>query len=512
MPEYLAPGVYIEEIPPRGRPIEGVSTSVAGFVGLTERGPTVPPKLVTSWDEYFRWYGGHVDTAISYLPHAVRGFFHNGGKRLYVARITDRTARVASLDLGTADVGQDLQVRAVGAGDWGNRIFVRIDRGTLAGRRITVLYCRTPPPARPVDPGNADRTEEFDNLTVDPLGEDYMVEVINSRSRLITVDWSNPGIDPSEPAVGAYAPLTGGGDGEAGLTAEDFAGEPAAPPDLRTGLAALGDIDGISLLCNPDHVHPARTGAQGERMMNDLITHCERLRYRFAILQIEGGQGDVQAIRVPGDTSRAAVYHPWVRVADPMTRGTVLVPSVGHVAGIYARTDTERGVHRVPANTVVRGLVGNEQPLEYIINRDQQDLLNPLGINVLRDFRADRRGVRVWGARTMSGDPRLRHVNVRRLLNFIEESIDKGTRWAVFEPNNEETWAAVRESIRAFLEKVWKNGALMGATRKEAFFVKCDREAMTQDDIDNGRLVCLVGVAPVRPAEFVVIRVSHSTK
>ena len=188
----------------------------------------------------------------------------------------------------------------------------------------------------------------------------------------------------------------------------------------------------------------------------------------------------------------------------------------GHVAGTYARSDIERGVHKAPANEVVRGIItrdlnGNKKPLRFTINKAEHDLLNPKGVNVIRDFRADRRDIRVWGARTMSSDGQWRYVNVRRLFLFVEESIDEGTQWVVFEPNYEQTWAAVRRSITNFLVRVWRSGALVGATQEEAFFVKCDRTTMTQDDIDNGRLICLIGIAPVKPAEFVIFRISQKT-
>jgi phage tail sheath protein FI len=204
-------------------------------------------------------------------------------------------------------------------------------------------------------------------------------------------------------------------------------------------------------------------------------------------------------------------------VFDPRTSDTLLVPPSGHVAGIYARTDVERGVHKAPANEALRGIVqvdinGTRRPLEFTIGKREHDMLNPRGINVIRDFRADRRGIRVWGARTISSDTQLRYVNVRRLLLFIEESIDEGTQWVVFEPNDEQLWARVRQSIRNFLLLVWRSGALEGEVEERAFFVACDRTTMTQADIDAGRLICVIGVAPVKPAEFVIFRIQQMTK
>jgi phage tail sheath protein FI len=185
----------------------------------------------------------------------------------------------------------------------------------------------------------------------------------------------------------------------------------------------------------------------------------------------------------------------------------MLIPPAGHVAGIMARTDIERGVHKAPANEVVRSALD----LEFPITKGMQDILNPRGVNCIRDFRADGRGIRLWGARTMSSDPMWKYVNVRRLFIFVEESIDQGTQWVVFEPNDFATWAAVTRTITNFLTTVWRSGALMGLTAGEAFFVKCDRTTMTQDDIDNGRLICYIGIAPVKPAEFVIFRISQKT-
>jgi hypothetical protein len=278
--------------------------------------------------------------------------------------------------------------------------------------------------------------------------------------------------------------------------------------------SALEIIDEVSILCVPDEANDTLDPA--DVLTNAVIDQCERTRDRFAILSVPAGQGDVAQIRPPRDTTYGAVYYPWIRVVNPRNQDTLLIPPAGHVAGIYARTDIERGVHKAPANEVVRGIVtrdinSNRGPLEFKISKGQHDILNPRGVNVIRDFRADGRGIRVWGARTMSSDALWRYVNVRRLFLFVEESIDEGTQWVVFEPNYEQTWAAVRRSITNFLVRVWRSGALVGATAEEAFFVKCDRTTMTQDDIDNGRLICLIGIAPVKPAEFVIFRISQKT-
>ena len=281
----------------------------------------------------------------------------------------------------------------------------------------------------------------------------------------------------------------------------------------RRGLAGLEVIDEISLLCVPDEARPGMSAVTDE-----MVNQCERLKDRFAILSVDDRSGNIGAAapRPPRDSTYGAIYYPWIRVVNPLTKDYPLIPPSGHVTGIYARTDIERGVHKAPANYEVRGMVardldGTRKPMEHIVTKGQQDLLNPRGVNVIRDFRADRRGIRVWGARTMSSDTQWKYVNVRRLFIFVEESIDEGTQWVVFEPNDEPTWARVRRSIGNFLTSVWRSGALMGTTAEEAFFVKCDRTTMTQDDIDNGRLICYIGIAPVKPAEFVIFRISQKT-
>jgi uncharacterized protein len=225
----------------------------------------------------------------------------------------------------------------------------------------------------------------------------------------------------------------------------------------------------------------------------------------------------VSTVRPLRDSSYGAIYYPRLLVVASHTpEGFKYVPASGHVAGIYARVDVDRGVHKAPANEVVRGIItrdlsSGQKPLSHTLNKREQDLLNPRGVNVIRDFRSDGRDIRVWGARTMSSDSMWKYVNVRRLFIFIEQSIDRGTQWAVFEPNSELTWIAIRTAISNFLRTIWRNGALMGVTEEEAFFVKCDRTTMTQDDFDNGRLICLIGVAPVKPAEFVIFRISQKT-
>jgi phage tail sheath protein FI len=322
----------------------------------------------------------------------------------------------------------------------------------------------------------------------------------------VTVDagYSESDIDlfPA-PRLTLWTKLAGGLDNNDQLTPDDFVGVDGGSGQ-RTGIQALEDIDEVSIILAP--------GMWSSTVQNALIQQCEQMKDRFAILdspRLDGPTSvqDVQAFRAPLDSKYAALYYPWLDVRDPSVQQTVVAPPSGHVAGIYARVDVERGVHKAPANEVIRGIVQIDQQ----VTKREQDLLNPfpVNINVLRFF--PDRGNRVWGARVVTSDPPWKYVNVRRLFIFLESSLDVGTQWVVFEPNDEPLWARVRASVANFLTTVWRSGALQGVTAGEAFFVKVDRTTMTQDDIDNGRLIILVGVAPVKPAEFVIFRIQQKT-
>ncbi len=290
------------------------------------------------------------------------------------------------------------------------------------------------------------------------------------------------------------------------LTDDHYVGADNADPDLRTGLQALRNVEQISIVGIPGQVGP--------RVQQALVDHCELMRYRFAVLDSRPEPtdtiSDAQSQRQQFDTKYAALYYPWLSIPEPFPENLTTIrdyaiPPSGHVLGVYARTDVDRGVHKAPANEVVRGIVG----LRRKVNKEQQDILNPypVNINVIRDFRDHNRGIRVYGGRVITSDPDWKYVNVRRLLIFIEASIERGLQWVVFEPNAEPLWARVRRVITNFLTVVWRNGALEGIKPEEAFFVKCDRTTMTQTEIDNGQLIVLVGVAPVKPAEFVIVRI-----
>jgi phage tail sheath protein FI len=309
--------------------------------------------------------------------------------------------------------------------------------------------------------------------------------------------------------------LTGGTDGNepqpVDLLGEEANRETGVP---ATGLFALGEVDDIAIVAMPDMVRYDDGGRK--TAVDNLIGHCEKLKYRMAIVDPPQASSlsQVREFRSQFDTKYAALYYPWLEILDPTKRPDpgsppprLVMPPSGAVAGIYARSDIERGVHKAPANEVVLGITQFENKKN--ITFDQQAVLNPEGINALRFFEG--RANRVWGARTMSSDPEWKYVNVRRLFIYLEHSIDKSSQWAVFEPNNERLWASIRQTIEDFLLVVWRTGALMGSKPEEAYFVRCDRTTMTQNDLDNGRLICLIGVAPTYPAEFVIFRIGQWT-
>ncbi|MFI0418850.1 phage tail sheath C-terminal domain-containing protein [Spongiactinospora sp. 9N601] len=744
MPEYLSPGVYIEEVDAGPRPIAGVSTSTAGMVGVTQRGPTTgKPKLVTNFLEFQTTFGGFLpepDPTVRdawardpaeggrwwLFPLAVKGFFDNGGQRLYVKRVVSADARPATGTLGRGLVSQiirdapaggttlelahligfrgddavsvvrggddveisaatitgydaatgrvrlsaplaaevkvsrgdyvqvgsrtadaTLEFAAASPGTWGRGVRVRFapmvgatlqvlpdpDEGELfvtqlaapadagspavqvnavpdglatpfwividnarfevtavdrpgggpvtltlgdaehpawstgepvrrvrranpagptarlritgvnrlypgavaqldTGGRLTTLYVRSisgdevtfgaETPADVFesdrlyliegrvevafdDPGGGSVTESFGNLRLSGEGPSSVTATLAGRSQLVRVTVRGALDDLTRfptPARGTALPLDGGSDGHGTLSVGDFVGTDGGS-GRRTGIVALEDIDEVAICAVP--------GVWSGTVESALVTHCEQLKDRFAVLDPQDGldMERIQAFREPFDTRYAALYYPWLVVNDPSVNRFVEVPPSGHLAGIYARVDNERGVHKAPANVVIRGIRLTDGIAQDITKR-QQDILNPKGINALRFFPG--LGHRVWGARTLSSDTSWKYVNVRRLFLFLEESIDEGTQWVVFEPNDESLWALVRQTITNFLTTVWRSGALAGATANEAFFVTCDRSTMTDDDIANGRLICVIGVAPVFPAEFVIFRIQQTTR
>ena len=503
MPSYLSPGVYVEEVPSGNKPLEGVGTALCAFVGFTEKGPANKPVFVTNWTQYTGTFGAFAEGAL--LPHAVYGYFLNGGGAAYVVRVggdpdpsvkTQISERpVAELTTGgdtpkpafrvrAVESGADLAVEAADASEPGEDTFKLL---VFSGSEVA---------------------ETFDNVTV-RRGTSNVVTAVRQRSKLITVEDAL-----AVPQKGLRIALTGGAS-----PAPRGAPSPAVRPEQyvgdagdRTGFGGLEAIDDVTMLCVPDLMTAYQAGAidgDGVKAVQlGMIAHCELMGDRVAILDPLPGLSP-QRLRewrmdVAGyDSKYATLYWPWIKVMDPLSGKPIMLPPSGHVAGVWARNDDTRGVHKAPANEVIRGVID----LESGLTKGEHDQLNPIGVNCIRAFRGQ--GIRIWGARTLSSDPEWRYVNVRRLFNFVEKSILNGTNWVVFEPNDRRLWSTVERTIVAFLRRVWRSGALFGATPEQAFFVKCDEENNPQENRDVGILTVDIGLAPVKPAEFVVFRLSQ---
>ncbi len=300
--------------------------------------------------------------------------------------------------------------------------------------------------------------------------------------------------------------LTGGSDGQVPEPLA-YRGSENVDTGIKSGLLALEDLEEISIVAAPGYSHNWERRTEILTISQAVISHCEKMRYRVAVLDSPDNVSlsGVREYRALLDNTCAALYYPWVTILDPISEREINLPPSGFVSGIYARSDVEVGVHKAPANEVVRGAIN----LEAAINKAQQDILNPLGINCIRFFEG--RGIRVWGARTISSDPEWKYLNIRRYFAYLGASIDRSTQWAVFEPNGDQLWANIRRTVESFLDNEWREGRLAGAKVEDAFFVRCDHSTMTQNDLDNGRLICLIGVAPLYPAEFVIFRIGQWT-
>ncbi len=571
MPEYLSPGVYVEEFESGGKPMEGASTSTGGFLGLAEKGPAEGlPELITNFGDFLRTFGGYLSEnafeEYRYLAYGVEHFFINGGSRCYVMRVIPPDARAATNYTEETQDSLVLKVTACNPGMWGDKLRLLFTPSSKAKTPILEVIgdkeYRVKNSAG-FNPGDiavfnngesksvnrvlraqdnvielaealqgdvvdmqlvptmllstaefslqvfyGSEAENYEKLSFNPAAANY-VEKKLARSSMIKVE-HNPAVGEGTPfdiIAGDKAGeeefwmgLSNGSDGSLGaLSAADFMGEDRGP-GKRTGIQAFIDNDESSIMAVP--------GVTDPNVQLALVAHCENLTSRFAVLDIPRELkkvAEVQTHRNIFDSHYAALYHPWLQVFDPLDKRNIFVPPSGSVLGIYSRSDNTRGVHKAPANEVVRACVG----LDCQYNKGEQDILNPKGVNLIRTFTGQ--GIRVWGARTCTSNAIWKYVNVRRLFIFLEQSIKNGSNWVVFEPNDEKLWARVQRTIYSFLLGVWRGGALMGGTPDEAFFVRVDRSTMTQDDIDNGRLICVIGVAPVKPAEFVIFRITQKT-
>lgn len=544
--DYFAPGVYVEEIDRGSRPIEGVSTAIAGFIGFTEdvRGGAelFKPMLVTTWTQFQNYFArpesdGFTDFN-AYLPFAVYGYFLNGGGRCWIASIGTQLPSSAQ-PRQTTYTG--LQIRSRG-----NRpalsFSLRPQEETSGPVSITIVDSgpralpegtETPEGEAPANTGEyfsvmirrEDQIlEQFDNLTMNrevaTQVATYVVTALQTSSYITVEDISQTGRPLARrPGNGAYElsppPVVS--------SPEHFSRNVEGVRDDRTGVRGIFEIDEITMLACPDLMRAYEAQLldleQVHGIMELMVSLCEGAANgdvpnppnRMVLLDPPSDrtkpQDVVQWLAAFNRRSMfAALYYPWIKVPNPRNSGRpILVPPCGHMMGVWGRTDETRGVYKAPANELPRGVIG----LGYDVNFREQELLNPIGINCIRAF--PNRGIRVWGARTLVEPDKTewRYISVRRLISYIEKSIELGTQWAVFEPNDEDLWMRVKRTISNFLERIWREGALFGATPEEAFYVKCDAELNTPETMILGRLYVEIGVCPVRPAEFVVFRITQ---
>ena len=505
MPTYLTPGVYVEEIPAQSKPIEGVGTSTAAFVGLAPGGPINQPMRISNWTQFSRIYGDPANPDNgpfmegAYLAHSLYGYFANGGSLCWVVRVGKETGapRAQAALPAAADTSVET-IRALAKSADGDVSIELTEENPTGGEKGEATYKLV------VTSGS--EKEEYDGLTL-KKGKSNIVTKVNAASKLVTLE--EVGTVPEElrtPATGKFAlsvPSIPAGEIEAG----DFEGDVAK----RQGMGSLAAIDEVTMVVMPDIMTLAQNGG-GDVQIRDLqgkmLAHCENMGDRIAILDAPPDliPQDILEWRqntAGYDSKFATLYWPWIEVMDPLTNTPKMIPPSGHIAGIWARTDATRGVHKAPANEVVLGANG----LAFQITQAEQGALNQTGINCIRAFPG--RGIRVWGARTLSSDPEWRYLNVRRLFNYVSESIMQGTQWAVFEPNDQRLWTQLRIAASNFLTRTWRSGALFGANPSQAFYVKCDEETNPPDVVEAGQVVVEIGIAPVKPAEFVIFRISQ---
>ena len=625
MPDYLAPGLFVEEIDSGSKPIEGVGTNTAAFIGYAKSGEFNKPTFISNWTQFVQLFGEEenaLTTALckelnltvadvrtrkkasrkswmefaaeefkkanppeeapgktwrkflqennvpqdgspyikeSYLAHSVKGYYDNGGGRAYIIRVAHPDdIKALKFQVGHGADGNPvpaapaqitagpLLITAKAPGTAGNNIKVEV-KHTAGNREEFTLK---------VFVGSEEKESFPANEADPPLKLDTAIETVTQHSMLIKVQKSEratatatrpaaqffdlkDGLDASNVAAQAAgngaepqdSPFT---NGLSYLAPDDFVGDEAK----RTGTGGLVPVEDVNFICAPDLMaglfkrkeipgsdkpgpevlDQKLLDASRKKILNmqcGLVAHCERPgSYRMAIIDPLPGQTPQEVRDTTKDTAyncdkgQAALYYPWISIADPDPKNKgmqMMCPPCGHIAGVWARTSSERGVHKAPANEALIGAVG----LEYNITKGEQEILNPDGINCIRPFSG--RGIRVWGARTLAThtNPSWKYVNVRRLFNFLEQSLDNNLQWVVFEPNDPDLWGRVRRNIAAFLFVQWKEGMLFGNTPSEAFYVKCNDETNTQETIDMGRLYVEIGVNPVKPAEFVIIRMGQ---
>jgi uncharacterized protein len=557
--DYFAPGVYVEEVDRGSRPIEGVSMSVAGFIGFTEdvRGDAelFKPMLITNWSQYCESFAkpgsdGFTDFD-AYLPFAVQGWFNNGGGRCWVASIG---TKLPGSDTPPSEETATKLLTGGGKPSLSFNLKVPETEGdtpalpSSVARLVVTISESTPKPVEgdeeaPLDTGEffkievkqgSEVLETYENLSMNPEVEtavaDYAVTVLEASEYVAIADISIAGQALSRrPANGTYEIAPPPYIAPRDKVTRDVTGN----RDKKEGIQGIFEVDEVAMIACPDIMRLYQDGIldldQVHGVLEMMISNCENSfpgpAFRMAVIDPPpvkpGKSADPVAPeqQKPQDVAQwlntfnrrsmyGALYYPWIKVANPRNGGRpILVPPSGHMMGIWCRTDQDRGVFKAPANDTPRGVLG----LAYETNMREQELLNPLGINCIRNFASYNRGIKVWGARTLVEPDNIqwRYISVRRLISYIEKSIEMGTQWVVFEPNDPDLWGRVNRTVTGFLTGLWRDGALFGGSPDQAFYVKCDGELNTHETIMKGRLYVEIGVCPVRPAEFVIFRISQ---
>ena len=549
MAEYLSPGVYVEEFNSGPRPIQAAGTAMAAFVGFAPSGPKNQAVLITNWSQFVETFGKiepglnvpnpHMDGA--YLSHCVYGYFQNGGGRCYVVRIaldddssqSNAENQVLTVESESSQAIGSFKIVPKKALSPGEVLEVEVKKELSTNTKVSETRKPSEGASKAVKnasestkskAADADQQEPFTlrvrrggkeevfrNLHVGGKGNASLATLLK-KSTLIEVEEipSAANLPALQPQEGRYRLTSPTSSLPTRISDSHFRGDVTS----RTGVEGLEACDDVTIVCCPDvwsaYERQAMNMDQVIAVQRAMIDHCERMGDRVALLETPRGLNAQQVKEwrqkiTSYDSSYAALYYPWIRVSnpDPSVDDDLWLPPTGHVAGIWSRNDAQRGVHKAPANEVVRGAL----ELELQLTQGEQDVLNPIGVNCIRTFTG--RGTRVWGARTLSSDPAWRYLNIRRLFNMVEKSIHTDTQWVVFEPNDRMLWAKIRRDITAFLTTLWRDGALFGAAPSEAFYVKCDDELNTPDIRDQGRLIVEIGLAPVKPAEFVVFRITQ---
>lgn len=503
MAEYLSPSVYVEELSSGVKPIEGVGTSTAGFVGHAVKGVIGVATPINNFSEFQKSFGGVFSNG--FLAFAVKAFFDEGGRSCYVVRTChyDNTGQPTAVAANRtyATVGDNLQpsltVAASSPGAWGNELAIRIQHPNATVFQLQVFL-------------NGVVVESYDGLTMDPSLNNHVATRINGLSERIKVTdrakasaLSMADRRPAPTAGTGADPLQNGDDGLSNLTADDYVGKDS----LGNGLHAFDKIDEVNIIAVPDavsrDVHVGGMGYCENRQDCFYVADSqEAITTADDVLQYKTAEGRPSGNAI--SSKYGALYAPWIQVFDPRTGGSINIPPSGAIAGRYAAVDASRGVHKAPAG-VVDGKLSSALGLVFGFVTADQEKLHPKGINLIRAFPGT--GPVIWGARTVSSDAEWRYVNVRRLFIFLRESILLGTTWVVFEPNDRTLWKSIERNVSAFLRLQWLSGALVGDTADQAFYVKCDEETNPPESIKLGRVITEIGVAPSKPAEFVIFRI-----